>query len=273
MSLVVGDDCIAAIYRSSTHWITNTARGAIASRCPVTPELGGLCLKAANAVGGGALAIDLFESNDSYLVNEVNYTMEILSTGLCRRAFCPDHQGSNRNLSKNSPEYQGHGWGCAWLRSTSRISWFTAQTPCAAMESSFVMGEMIGAISISTAPPELASPVSAMPTQWSCARIKAPGGYAGFVPGHLLQRYTRQADGKTGVHQPDRSESCFPLQFRYGGSPEKLARSIDNETAGGFSMGAVLCNDRISPALSKHGSTFGGNPLACAAALAGVAQR
>ena len=75
-AFVVGDDCIAAIYRSSLHWITNTARGAIASRCPVTPELGELCLQAANAVGGGVLAVDLFESKDSYLVNEVNYTME-----------------------------------------------------------------------------------------------------------------------------------------------------------------------------------------------------
>ena len=75
-AFVVGDDCIAAIYRSSMHWITNTARGAIASRCPVTPELGELCLQAANAVGGGVLAVDLFESKDSYLVNEVNYTME-----------------------------------------------------------------------------------------------------------------------------------------------------------------------------------------------------
>jgi len=45
-----------------------------------------------------------------------------------------------------------------------------------------------------------------------------------------------------------------------------LAKAI----AGGFPMGAVLCSDRISPALSKHGSTFGGNPLACAAALASI---
>ena len=33
-AFVVGDDCIAAIYRSSEHWITNTARGATASNCP-----------------------------------------------------------------------------------------------------------------------------------------------------------------------------------------------------------------------------------------------
>ncbi len=75
-AFVVGDECIAAIYRSSDHWITNTARGATASNCPVTPELAEVCLAAAKAVGGGVVAIDLFESDDGLLVNEVNYTME-----------------------------------------------------------------------------------------------------------------------------------------------------------------------------------------------------
>ena len=75
-AFVVGDECIAAIYRSSDHWITNTARGATASNCPVTPELAELCLGAANAVGGGVVAVDVFESDDGLLVNEVNYTME-----------------------------------------------------------------------------------------------------------------------------------------------------------------------------------------------------
>lgn len=75
-AFVVGDDCIAAIYRSSPHWITNTARGAIASNCPVTTELADICLEAAQAVGGGVLAVDLFESDEGFLVNEVNYTME-----------------------------------------------------------------------------------------------------------------------------------------------------------------------------------------------------
>ncbi len=75
-AFVAGDDCIAAIYRTSRHWITNTARGATASNCPLTPELSELCVCAARAVGGGVLAIDLFESDDGLLVNEVNYTME-----------------------------------------------------------------------------------------------------------------------------------------------------------------------------------------------------
>jgi [lysine-biosynthesis-protein LysW]--L-2-aminoadipate ligase len=75
-AFVVGDECIAAIYRSSAHWITNTARGAVASNCPVTNEMAEICLAAADAVGGGVVAIDLFESDDGLLVNEVNYTME-----------------------------------------------------------------------------------------------------------------------------------------------------------------------------------------------------
>ena len=46
-----------------------------------------------------------------------------------------------------------------------------------------------------------------------------------------------------------------------------LAKSL----AGGIPMGAVLCNDRIKVPLKSHTSTFGGNPTACAAALASVA--
>jgi len=75
-SFVVGDECIAAIYRTSEHWITNTARGGKASQCQVTPELREISLKAAEAVGGGIVAIDLFETPQGILVNEVNYTME-----------------------------------------------------------------------------------------------------------------------------------------------------------------------------------------------------
>ena len=73
---VVGGECIAAVYRTSKHWITNTARGGVASNCPVTPELAELALAAARAVGGGVVAVDVFESDDGLLANEVNYTME-----------------------------------------------------------------------------------------------------------------------------------------------------------------------------------------------------
>ena len=75
-AFVVGDETICAIYRYSQHWITNTARGGKAENCPVTPDLGELCVKAAKAVGGGVLAIDVLERDGELLVNEVNYTME-----------------------------------------------------------------------------------------------------------------------------------------------------------------------------------------------------
>jgi [lysine-biosynthesis-protein LysW]--L-2-aminoadipate ligase len=75
-SFVIGDQCIAAIYRTSDHWITNTARGGIATNCPLTEDLKTISLQAANAVGGGVLAVDLLETSDGLLVNEVNYTME-----------------------------------------------------------------------------------------------------------------------------------------------------------------------------------------------------
>lgn len=75
-AFVVGDTCIGAIYRASEHWITNTARGGKASNCPLTPELADIAVRAARAVGGGVVAIDLFESGRGLLVNEVNHTME-----------------------------------------------------------------------------------------------------------------------------------------------------------------------------------------------------
>ncbi|HEU5015565.1 MAG TPA: lysine biosynthesis protein LysX [Roseiflexaceae bacterium] len=76
-AFVVGDECICAIYRTSGHWITNTARGGQASNCPVTPALADICIGAAQAVGGGVVAIDVLEDKDGrLLVNEVNYTME-----------------------------------------------------------------------------------------------------------------------------------------------------------------------------------------------------
>jgi [lysine-biosynthesis-protein LysW]---L-2-aminoadipate ligase len=75
-AIVVGDQVIGAIYRSSDHWITNTARNGIATQMEVTPEVDQLCRKAAAAVGGGFLSVDLLEHPDGLLVNELNYTPE-----------------------------------------------------------------------------------------------------------------------------------------------------------------------------------------------------
>jgi [lysine-biosynthesis-protein LysW]--L-2-aminoadipate ligase len=75
-SFIIGDECVAAIYRYSDHWITNTARAGRAENCPVTDALSDISLRAARAVGGGVVAADIFEGPNGLLVNEVNYTME-----------------------------------------------------------------------------------------------------------------------------------------------------------------------------------------------------
>ena len=76
-ALVLGDQTVAAIYRKSPHWITNTARGGQGESCLVTPELTEICMAAARAVGGGVLAIDVLEDPQrGFLVNEVNHSME-----------------------------------------------------------------------------------------------------------------------------------------------------------------------------------------------------
>jgi [lysine-biosynthesis-protein LysW]---L-2-aminoadipate ligase len=81
-AFVVGERTLCAIYRTSQHWITNTARGGQASICPITTEVDDLCQRVVQAVGGGVLAIDLLEDTDGrLLVNEVNHTMEFRNSG------------------------------------------------------------------------------------------------------------------------------------------------------------------------------------------------
>ena len=73
---VVGSDAIAGMYRRSSDWRTNAARGATTERLPITDELRELAVRAAEAVGGGVLAVDLMESPQGLVVHEVNPTPE-----------------------------------------------------------------------------------------------------------------------------------------------------------------------------------------------------
>lgn len=75
-AFVVGADTIACIARVADHWITNTARGATTQAMPVDDELDDICQRAAEAVGGGILAMDLMQTRDGLVVHEVNHTME-----------------------------------------------------------------------------------------------------------------------------------------------------------------------------------------------------
>jgi [lysine-biosynthesis-protein LysW]--L-2-aminoadipate ligase len=92
---VVGTETICAIYRSSPHWITNTARGGQASNGPVTPDIADLCQRSALAVSGGMggiLAIDILEDPQrGFLVNEVNHTMEFRNSITTTGVNIPEH--------------------------------------------------------------------------------------------------------------------------------------------------------------------------------------
>jgi len=95
-AFVLGDKTVAAIYRKSQHWITNTARGGQGEVCPVTPELDELCGRAAQAVGGGVLAVDVIEHPErGLLINEINHTMEfhtsVPTTGVDIPGMIVDH--------------------------------------------------------------------------------------------------------------------------------------------------------------------------------------
>jgi len=73
-TLVVGDEVVAAAYRYSRvgEWRTNVARGGVSKACPLTDELKEIAFRAAEAVGGGVLAVDCMESPEGLLVHEVN---------------------------------------------------------------------------------------------------------------------------------------------------------------------------------------------------------
>lgn len=77
--IVVGDEIIAAVYRYSAQneWRTNVARGGKAENAPITNELEEIVLRAARAVGGGVLGVDLMEDEQrGLLVHEINNTVE-----------------------------------------------------------------------------------------------------------------------------------------------------------------------------------------------------
>jgi len=75
-AFVVGDELVAAMYRTSSDWRTNAHLGGETQSLEPDAALTELTLRAAEAVGGGVLAVDLMESGDGLLVHEVNPTPE-----------------------------------------------------------------------------------------------------------------------------------------------------------------------------------------------------
>ncbi len=67
---------VAAMVRSSDHWLTNAAKGAETAEFELDERARELVEKASDAVGGGLLGVDLMETGDDYTVHEVNHNVE-----------------------------------------------------------------------------------------------------------------------------------------------------------------------------------------------------
>ena len=81
-AIMVDGQIIAAIYRTAPdgQWKTNTALGGTADTCHPTPEMREICAKAAEAVQGDIVGVDLMEGPDGLMVHEVNNTTEFKNT-------------------------------------------------------------------------------------------------------------------------------------------------------------------------------------------------
>ncbi len=103
--------------------------------------------------------------------------------------------------------------------------------------------------------------------------VQGEGGVHIANPDYLkaVQEFCRQNDILLIIDEVQtgfgRTGKMFACQH-YNLKPDILC--LAKGIAGGVPMGAVVCGYRIKIGSGKHGSTFGGNPLACAAALATI---
>jgi [lysine-biosynthesis-protein LysW]---L-2-aminoadipate ligase len=74
---VVGHRVIKALYLLNNKITSSQDRNPVVANCPITPEIEQIALAAAQAVGGGVLAVDLIEDGDNLKVIEVDYTIEM----------------------------------------------------------------------------------------------------------------------------------------------------------------------------------------------------
>ena len=81
--LATDGEPVAAMVRSSDHWLTNAAKGADTAEFELDDEARRLVQEASDAVGGGLLGVDLMETGvdengnpTGYTVHEVNHNVE-----------------------------------------------------------------------------------------------------------------------------------------------------------------------------------------------------
>ena len=91
--IVIDDHAVTAIYRysSQSEWRTNVARGGDVELAPITKEIEDLAVRAAKAVGGGILGVDMMEDkNRGLVVHEVNNTVEFRGAASVSEADIPN---------------------------------------------------------------------------------------------------------------------------------------------------------------------------------------
>lgn len=81
-AFVVGNEVITAVYLIANKATSSADSNQTVIDCPLTPEIEQLALQAAQAVGGGVLAVDIIEDGDSLVAIEVDYTIEMSALGL-----------------------------------------------------------------------------------------------------------------------------------------------------------------------------------------------
>ena len=81
-AFVIGKQVVKAIYMIANRDTSSGDKNLTVIDCPLTPQIVEVALAAANAVGGGVLAVDLIEDGDSLKAIEVDYTIEFSSLGL-----------------------------------------------------------------------------------------------------------------------------------------------------------------------------------------------
>ncbi len=78
--VAVDGEPVAAMTRTSDHWLTNAAKGGEVTAFEVDETVADLVETASDAVGGGLLGVDLMEvggeGSGEYTVHEVNHTVE-----------------------------------------------------------------------------------------------------------------------------------------------------------------------------------------------------
>jgi len=74
--LTIGNEVITAMYRYEIKddWRSTATLGARSKPCKVTPEMEKIALKAAKIVDGEILGLDLMETDNGYLIQEINHT-------------------------------------------------------------------------------------------------------------------------------------------------------------------------------------------------------